>query len=71
MQKFNVEAARHLYIRFADPDITYTEFSKMVLPQDPSAHNMVVCRRPSKKIGMSEETLEILKSLIRAQMSLV
>lgn len=35
MQKFNLEAARHLYIRFADPDITQTEFSRMVLPQDP------------------------------------
>lgn len=57
-----------LFLRYAAPRISYSEFCKMVTPND-STHQGRVLARVSRRMSFDAE--ETLKRVLRAQLSLV
>lgn len=68
LQGFKPESAHLLFLKYANPGISLQEFSKMILPSDGYAYSHVIKRY---RCRLSNETVELLQSLIRAQLSLV
>jgi len=66
---FDHEQASLLYKRFAQPRICYTEFCNMIVPSDPTSSSRLLGRIAAQE-SLSYETMELMRRLMRAHLSL-
>lgn len=65
---FDRRQASLLFLRYATPRISYSEFCKMVTPNDQKQQGKILARVSREMSFAAEETL---KRVLRAQLSLV